>query len=57
MMMRRTSDRVCRDDSAEKGELPGKPGLVEYRLFRFRVPKPPPAQEGKRELKLIVKNV
>jgi predicted secreted protein len=38
---------------AEQGELPGKPGLVEYRLFRFRVPKPPLAKEGKHELKLI----
>jgi len=36
----------------EKGESPGIPGRVEYRLFRFRVPREPRAQQGKSELKL-----
>ena len=37
----------------EQGELPGYPGRVEYRLFRFRVPREPRAKQGKSELKLI----
>src|SRR5262249_32395328 len=30
---------------AERGELPGRPGLVEFRRFRFKVSKEPSAKE------------
>jgi hypothetical protein len=41
------------EPATEKGELPGYPGRVEYRIFRFRVSNEPPAKAGKHELKLI----
>jgi hypothetical protein len=41
------------EPAIEKGELPGYPGRVEHRVFRFKVSNQPPARAAKNELKLI----
>jgi len=48
-----TSLELVGEPVEEKGEVPGYPGIVEYRLFRFRVPREPRATQGKSNLKLI----